>query len=303
MIDRDAAIETIRHSQMAAYAESLIKMLAPSIRIGLKPTRPDDLPLGASRFGGTPDVPPDFDWPHCVDRPMSLVAQLQLSDVAPLDPAGRLPAEGWLYFFFDTSNEEPFADQTAAARPWRVIHHIGRLEALERAAQSASRAPFRTCSAGFDAELTLPSFGSAPLVNIDMDENLREAYEDLVFSLHARPPMPGWRDSSTLRRWIGQFQHWWLGDPIHRMLGHPEHFQVDPRADWERLAHHETVSRAPTNKLMRESRDWLLLLQVDTYRDGPDWMWGENGTLYFGIQAEDLAARNFDAVQWTIECG
>ena len=50
------------------------------------------------------------------------------------------------------------------------------------------------------------------------------------------------------------------------------------------------------------ARDWLLLLQVDTYQNGPDWMWGDNDTLYFGIHKHDLAEGNFDAVQWTVEC-
>jgi uncharacterized protein YwqG len=259
-----------------------------------------------------PDLPAGFDWPLSEGRPMAHIAQLRLADVTEHDVTGpdgakRLPERGWLCFFFDATNDHPFADHMAdVERPWRVVYFdedASLLETTEPPPPRNEHNEFRVCSVGFDAELTLPSFGSAALVNLQLDEEHREDYEDLVFSLHARPPMPGWRDSSALRRWIGQIRHWWLGDPIHRMLGYPEHFQIDPCADWERMAHHQAVGQAPTNKLLREARDWRLLLQVDTYRDGPDWLWGDNGTFYFGIQAEDLAARNFDAVQWTIECG
>jgi uncharacterized protein YwqG len=32
------------------------------------------------------------------------------------------------------------------------------------------------------------------------------------------------------------------------------------------------------------AKDWRLLLQIDSDEDGPGWMWGDNGCLYFCIQ-------------------
>lgn len=60
------------------------------------------LPLGASRFGGVPDLPPGAVWPERDGVPMEFIAQIRLADAAPLDAAGRLPDAGTLLFFFNS---------------------------------------------------------------------------------------------------------------------------------------------------------------------------------------------------------
>ena len=61
--------------------------------IQLKIARKESYKLGATRFGGKPDVPPDFIWPtyegesydHVVkDRPLTFLAQLNCAELASL---------------------------------------------------------------------------------------------------------------------------------------------------------------------------------------------------------------------------
>lgn len=304
MIDPSHALAGIRESRFAPYEKQLVEMLEPSIRIGVMPVRAGDLALGASRFGGVPDLPPGHTWPRFGQRPLAMVAQLNLAELAPLDAEKRLPAHGWLAFFFDTCNETPYERHQDMGHSWRVLYFDCETDQLQRTEPSEPREKrneFRCCAAGFRSELTLPSFGSALLASLPLGEDDRQTYEDLVFSLHASAPLAR-RRRGPLGRLADRLQQVWIGNPIHRVLGHPEFFQLDPRIDWQRLAAGRSLSAPPAADDLEAASDWLLLLQVDTYRDGPVWMWGDNCTLYFGIHKSDLAERNFDAVQWTVEC-
>ena len=70
-----------------------------------------ELPVGASKLFGTPDVCEGFEWP-CIEvdgelYDLSFIAQINLKDVAEYDKDGLLPKEGMLYFFYDL-DEMPY---------------------------------------------------------------------------------------------------------------------------------------------------------------------------------------------------
>ena len=68
----------------------------------------------------------------------------------------------------------------------------------------------------------------------------------------------------------------------HQMLGYPLYIQDEDMAPGQ-----------------------TLLLQIDTDEDddGPCWMWGDCGRLFYWIRPEDLAARRFDRITFVLECG
>lgn len=73
------------------------------------------LAVGASKFGGRPDVPADFVWPvfetdtreddQVKERPLAFLAQFDCAQLAPLDPEGLLPKEGVLSFFYELESQ------------------------------------------------------------------------------------------------------------------------------------------------------------------------------------------------------
>lgn len=76
-----------------------------AIRLIFNPT---DQPLtGCSKMWGCPDLPDALEYPtvsvedgdETIEDPMTFVCQIRLADIAALDPEGRLPHEGMLYFF------------------------------------------------------------------------------------------------------------------------------------------------------------------------------------------------------------
>lgn len=69
--------------------------------------RQKKLPLGASKFGGLPDLPCDIKWPIVKDdedydpEAFAFIAQINLADLPRNQDYLDLPENGWLYFFVD----------------------------------------------------------------------------------------------------------------------------------------------------------------------------------------------------------
>ena len=51
-------------------------------------------------------------------------------------------------------------------------------------------------------------------------------------------------------------------------------------------------------------KEYILLLQIDSddHKDGPGWMWGDAGRIYFTIKPEDLTSHRFDKAKIKLEC-
>jgi hypothetical protein len=80
-------------SAAATRAHGIRLVLAPAAAPAAAP------PLGSSRVGGAPDLPPGLAWPRCGGQPMQFLAQLDLSRASLLDGCAALPRHGWLLFF------------------------------------------------------------------------------------------------------------------------------------------------------------------------------------------------------------
>ena len=78
-----------------------LELKTMAIKINIQPTS-EDL-AGKSHWWGFPDLPEAMDWP-CGDDGETLltfICQIRLEEIAALDPEGRLPHKGMLWFFAD----------------------------------------------------------------------------------------------------------------------------------------------------------------------------------------------------------
>jgi Domain of unknown function (DUF1963) len=105
---------------------SMAEMHSELERIGAR--KLDALPLGGSRFGGVPDLPPDLPWPEFRERKLPFLAQIDLSVM----PKSVLPPDGWLFAF-------GLCDNHHTPTPIRVLYHQGPRDKLIRAARPAVR--------------------------------------------------------------------------------------------------------------------------------------------------------------------
>jgi Domain of unknown function (DUF1963)/Regulator of chromosome condensation (RCC1) repeat len=207
-------------------------------------------PPGVTRLGGHPDGRRDgsWSWPTLDGRPMAFLAQINLADVAPLEAPGRLPSTGLLSFFCATQD----LDREGSCH----VHHTDAAIAL--AMHPAPKAVpdydrFGEVSLRPEAELSCAPWESSSVERLGLSAQERFAYRDAL------------EDDDDL--------------PLHRMLGHPDVIQNDPRDERPSLC---------------------LLLQIDS-NYGAGMQWGDGGRLYFWIEFDDLEARLFERTQVEIQ--
>lgn len=113
--DREELRRLIRNHGFAALEDTLLAQAQPSVRV--QTTRINDeglIPVGQSKVGGRPDLPPDVAWPTAQRVPhlsLPFIAQFRLEDVREHDEEQVLPPSGLLSFFGD-----PFTSEE-----WRVL--------------------------------------------------------------------------------------------------------------------------------------------------------------------------------------
>ena len=63
------------------------------------------------------------------------------------------------------------------------------------------------------------------------------------------------------------------------------------------------VSDEVSSDIKRCAGNWTLLLQLSTItKDDYEWMFDDGGMLYFYIRKDDLAARKFDKIHFSLQC-
>ena len=122
--------EKIEEVGLGHHRKLLEQVMSQAIR--LLPQKTKAPPLGASRLGGLPDLPPGTEWPVIEGIFLEFVGQISLEDLAPSHAEEILPSQGWLSFFFDgmlTGYERGEAKDRC-----RVLYHNSPLENLQRLA-------------------------------------------------------------------------------------------------------------------------------------------------------------------------
>ncbi len=247
-------------------------------------TQPGTVAVGHTRFGGEPDLPSSVAWPTRDGKPMGFLAQLAMTELAPLTRAGMLPPTGLLSFFHSTA--DCTGSDSDDAGGWSVIHvdgHEERLDQRKTPAGVEDYQHYRECGVRIQVEDSLPAASSKLLGDLGLaDRVARDSYEELRTKLAQGVP------SSR-----------------HRMFGWPDQVQEGAMRIQVELLHREPPfddpRKMPPDEIARLNAsvlEWCLLLQVDS-DDNTDMMFVDMGRMYFWIRKQDLAARRFDRV-WCI---
>ncbi|MBI5928874.1 MAG: DUF1963 domain-containing protein [Chloroflexi bacterium] len=284
----------IQEAGLTHLADKLETLVMPAIRIDIHSLDEGEiLPLGVSRFGGLPDLPPAIEWPICGDVPLTFLAQFNMVDLREYDVEGVLPATGLLSIFYE-ADEQPSGYFPWERGNWRVIYYEGDLAHIHQTSPpSELKITFPIVKHSFSLEDTLPSNEGRHVGEIELNDEEWDAYIELKGSM---------RGGNHLT-------------PIHQFLGHPE----GPETDMPLLCQLASNGVWPYNGDPREAElrdganDWRLLLQIDTdikialpkvWREDNyinldtrgSWVWHDAGMLYFWIQKDALQQKNFDNV-------
>jgi hypothetical protein len=274
-VSLDALVARARHVGLGARADAIRSLVRQSVRLTLAES--DDSGAAGSRIGGEPGATADFSWPTTPDgSALDFLAQINLADLVRIDVKSGLPTAGLLLFFADAGRETGrvvFAPGTID--DVTTTHHRPRAKPLVPARE------LDCC-----VELRLPRPWSAPVEALGLNEDERDAWEEI-------------------RTWLADRQGVELHDQapeflaLHRMFGYPDETRGDMRLICELLSAGAVFERrCPrdhplASELEPAARRWRLLLQL-SLDDRIGWNWGEGvDRLYFWIDSADAESAEF----------
>jgi uncharacterized protein YwqG len=322
-MNRLSAVDAIRQSRLAKYAEALIALLEPSARIVVGDEPEASGRSGRSHFGGLPSLPEGAAWPRwdkhdllaaqiaraeesfkqnpratlwrdmaaklrkelsAGKQPLSFLCQLSLPELHAAAPLPGWPAEGSLAFFYDTSQEWGF--DPLSRGHCRVLYFAGREQLVPQQAPAdlADDALFPERHFTFSPEWTLPD-------SLMLEDNCHTIFTDEFRELFERL-MPASLD----------------GQPIHRCGGHPQAIQGEMRLECQLVSNgiycgDQAGYQDPRRKLLEPgAADWQLLLQIDSDPERLGWLWGDNGRVYFWSRRQDLSQLSFEHAWAILQC-
>lgn len=92
---KQTLVERLTTARLQHHADAL---LAPTVWLDLEAID-DEFDLGATRFGGLPDLPEKAKWPTVEKNPLFFVGQFDLASLSSFEAAKALPSKGLLSFF------------------------------------------------------------------------------------------------------------------------------------------------------------------------------------------------------------
>lgn len=257
--------------------------------------------LGATRFGGKPDVPDDFIWPSyegksyddiVKERPLTFLAQFNCEEISKYDTDHLLPNHGLLSFFYETDTQcwgfSP--DDKGCARVY-WFEDISKLSQAEFPKEMEDDFKFPMIKVKATSTKSYPSWADYNEVFPDDDDD--DEFEKIWSELTGDD----------------------VEEPVNRsqLLGWPDVIQnsmfeeCDLVTQGYYLGNQEGWNKIPKDirKRAEESaRDrWMLLLQLDIVEsDDFELMFGDCGHIYFYITKEDLRERKFDNTWLILQC-
>ncbi|GAA2784889.1 YwqG family protein [Crossiella cryophila] len=255
----------------------LVEASRPSIQL-----LHDESGPGRSRLGGDPVLPPGTQWPVVQGNPLSLLAVLDLAEVAEFAQVDWLPKAGLLNFFADS--EGGWAYTPDAADGFRVVHVP---EGGEPVQAPAGANVFPARPVRFAHRLTLPST------------------EDEVLELTEDDSRRLWKLSAHWSRQSARLGRWPATAPNHQINGWPDLIQgpvwLEAHYDSQGMEWASEPKRQAEHERLAREQNWQLLLQLDS-DDAMDWMWGDAGTLYYTLPEQAGHAGELDRAWLIMQC-
>lgn len=285
---------------LGKYFDKFLPFVRNTIRLYPQEADEDNMATGQTKIGGRPDLPADIRWvtetntvetvqkkfvffsskkQHTVTKPLSFIAQINLSETAPLDEENLLPKTGMLYFFYSADQEASGFDYSDKNK-FKVIYWNGNFSELRKVDfpdDLPDHACYKPCAVTIKPEISLPSYGHE--MYADFDET-----DDNSF-----------------------WEHVYNDGNLNKLLGYSDNIQNDMELECELVTNGLYCGDAsgfndPRAKALEpNAKDWRLLLQIDSNEEN-EMMWGDCGRLYFWIKKDDLLNRNFDKSWFSMQC-
>jgi len=244
-------------SGVPEFRDRLMALCLPAI--GLWPRRQAHIAATASRWGGTPLAPADWQWPVAEEEPLLFIGQINCAEFHGLPGAEQLPTYGVIAFFGDHDAVMgcfPFGDHCVFHWP-----HEDNLAPAEPEIEPIEIFP--PCALTPRPFLDLPHPDSRAVSELGLNRRQRQCYFD------------AWQENRA--HGIPQEYAGYAG--FSKLFGWPDLVQSDL---WR----------------FQSQNDARLLLQVDRYCNGErSHGWGPGGRLFYLLPERDLHAHVFESCE------
>lgn len=225
--------------------------------------------IGGTRIGGAPDLPADFTYPMTDGRHWLFLAQLNLDELAPLQP--WLPRTGRLYFFGEGQEHGDGVLVVHSDAP-TVQPYRWPADAEFTDDQDGPYAGFRVRA---DATVSVPDLYRAHTVYPD---------DPVLLGIEA--------DDDLQKKAYWALQEELTGNTDRRSGAHTLNAYVFTQNDTPQ----DQASRAQGGL----PEEWITLLTLDSDTN-PGFCFWDAGTFTVCIHEKDLAVGDFSRVQWSLE--
>ena len=262
--DMNDAENKLEKNAISRIEDILTNLKREKISIKFVSLQVEPLPIGASKYGGQPDVPDGFEWPIDKDgRPLSLLLQINCADIAALDKENLLPKSGMLYFFYQVS-EQPWDNTTNGARVLYFDAPIAKLHKKNYPNNLTEEETITERALQFKVDISYPSF-------------------DDLLGLS--------QDSQYL------IDHWDEYTAAYERLA--EDYLNDEAGTGFMMGYAELIQSSIVDNLENN----VLLLQLDSDEENDDGvMFGDCGSIYYYLSRQDLIDRRFDRLTFELQC-
>jgi len=218
---------------------------------------------------------------QATEQPLAFLGQIVLSE-SPSVPELGLPDQGVLLFFYEIQRQPwGFDPRTRGCAQVLYLPYAPVGNDFCTQPDSLARVKLAPATIQFAQEWTLPEIVEDTFSRITRGTS---DYHNLLSQLYG--------NQSTL----------------HRIGGNPQQIQGDMQLEAQLVSHgiycgNPDGYRDPRAKMLEPgAKDWELLFQIDTDEDGPGFIWGDVGRLYFWIRRDDREHRNFDEIWCGLQC-
>jgi len=285
---------------LGKYFSKLQPFLRNTIRLYQKATDENNIVIGQTKIGGKPDLPNEINWvtetnivettekkflifnskkEETITKPLSFIAQINLSETSMFDNDNLLPKSGLLYFFY-SSEQNGWGYDYKHNNKFKVIYWNGDFTELKRASYPEDLpeyACFKPCTVNIKSEVSLPPYEHE--VYKDFDDDDYGHFYLLVYN----------------------------AENLNKLLGYSDNIQNEMELECELVTNglycgDQTGYNDPKAKALEpNAKNWQLLLQIDSNEEN-QMIWGDCGRLYFWIKKDDLLNKQFEKSWLILQC-
>lgn len=279
------------------YAEAIRSLARPSVALRRELVEQADLRPTDSRLGGLPHLPAGTLWPRWRDEPLAHLATIRLSEASLHDANQLLPKRGLLYFWY-ALNDGPWGFDPRDAGFCRVDFIPNEDEPL-----TLARMPVEEF-----AEPPYPESGVYAPCRLKFSPGVTLANWEWIREF--RPELSELADAKTVAgaKYDKLAEAIQSSGPQHWLLGHAANVQGTMEQECQSVTHglyfgDATASFDPEFAALAPGASaWRCLLQLDTDEDGPGWMWGDCGRVYFWMPGEAIQQAQFNKAWMILQC-